>query len=262
MRYMSVSLSCGKTAWPERSPARKNSTGRKALPPKMSLTASWRSPSLAEARPVEISGRAVAAASTVEPKRIPFIPILPAMSSPLCSSATPATSVMTDATAKKASVWVVLIPLFRASRSLRALAIPFGTRWLPVLRPRQAHLGLVEQHDADHPAHEDEETPGRYASEDQRRRQLAAHDGHGEHEDDQRPFQHQRQGGGTVAQGTISPYAEGIDEDQHRRLDGDAAKDVAHGDTELSAEGSAGRDGDLWKVGDDGKEDQPPERLA
>ena len=34
-----MSLSSGKTAWPERSPARKNSTGKKALPPKMSLTA-------------------------------------------------------------------------------------------------------------------------------------------------------------------------------------------------------------------------------
>jgi hypothetical protein len=58
-----------------------------------------------------------------------------------------------------------------------------------------------------------------------------------------------------------SPYAEGIDEDQHRRLDGDAAKDVAHSDTELPAEGSACRDGDLGEVGDDGKEDQSSKRL-
>jgi hypothetical protein len=38
---MSARVAAGRTADPERIDASRNSVGRKALPPKMSLTASW-----------------------------------------------------------------------------------------------------------------------------------------------------------------------------------------------------------------------------
>ena len=85
----------GSAAWPESALATTNSTGKKALPPKISLTASSYAPAFIEARPVDTSGSEVAAASTVAPNSRPLKPQWVAKASPLRSSTTPATSVTT-----------------------------------------------------------------------------------------------------------------------------------------------------------------------
>ena len=46
------------------------------------------------------------------------------------------------------------IPVFASPGG--PLRNPLATGGLPILRPGQARLGLVEQHNADHPAHDDE----------------------------------------------------------------------------------------------------------
>src|SRR3954471_11982538 len=83
---MSVAWAWGSTALPDNRVASRNSTSRKALPPKMSLTASWSSPWWTDCRPVEISGNDVAAARTVAPNSTPDRPTSPAMASPARSS--------------------------------------------------------------------------------------------------------------------------------------------------------------------------------
>ena len=73
----------------------------------MSPIASAWSPSLTAAIPDEISGSAVAAASTVAPKITPLTPSRLASSLPLSSSATPAASVTRHAIPKIVATYLV-----------------------------------------------------------------------------------------------------------------------------------------------------------
>jgi hypothetical protein len=66
---------------------------------------------LTDVSPVDSSGRDVAAASTVPPKRTPMSPTSPAITSPLRSSTTPATRVSSAATLKNTAALAVLVPL-------------------------------------------------------------------------------------------------------------------------------------------------------
>ncbi len=72
------------------------------LPPRMSPTASCMSPSRTAAMPLEISGKAVANASTVAPKTAPVMWARAARRLPESCSSTPATSVTAAAARKTA----------------------------------------------------------------------------------------------------------------------------------------------------------------
>ena len=91
---------------------------------------------------------------------------------------------------------------------------------------------------------------------------MGTHHHDGEHGHHQGTLQDQYQRGRKVREGVRTPDAEDVQDDEDDGLDGDPAEDVTDGDAEVVRECSAGGNGDLGQVGDDGQEDQAAQGLA
>ena len=188
-----MACACGRTALPDSRVASRNRTGRKALPPKMSLTASWSSPCRTDCSPVEISGSEVAAASTVAPNRTPERPMSagdrvaaalqdhPGDEGDECGDAEDRRRLRGGADALAA--WPCSV--FSGS-ALRLVLVVGG---LARLVPRQRRAGPWQQQQTDHPQHGDEHGAGASRAKMRVVGQLGAGDHHDEHGDHQRALE-------------------------------------------------------------------------
>ena len=137
-----------------------------------------------------------------------------------------------------------------------------GVRGIPVVCPGKSLAGPLGEQQADDPDEGDADDVGAEPEGDRILGQLRAHhDGH-QHGDHDRALQDEGQARGLVGQGAPDPDAEGVQRDEHDRLDGDTTQDVADGDIHLAVQRGGDGDRDFGKVGGDGEQDEPAQRRT
>ncbi len=263
---MSLVWAAGRTALPEMRPARRKSTGRNALPPKMSLMARFSSPCRTACSPVEISGSEVARASTVAPKRTPGESDLRCGrgAALFCGVAGDEGEERSDGEDHHCSAGARV-------RFLRVAAAPVavtGRVWAgvgggAVLMPGQLLPRSPNEQEPGDPEHDDQQRLRGHPEQVGLLRELCAGDDDGEDGCDHDGLDDEDQGCGPVRDGrcALRAFPEDVQDDDDDGLQGDAAEDVADRDLDLTARCSGDRDRDLGQVGGDGEHDQPAESV-
>lgn len=211
-----------------------------------------------------ISGRKVAVAGTVVPNSTPLSPCRAKNSSPVRSTATPATSVARAAAAKTSPARPEPTPWSVAAFSFLPREWPRGSGRLSGASP-------PSRHDRPCPARLSRTSPTSHSTAiaaEAGARRPACRPGESwvpmtttARTTTRAPSRTSRRLAASRAGGARgrTPAASRTAND---RLDGDAAEDVADGDAELSGQGRADGDGELRQVGGDRERDEPAERAA
>lgn len=92
-------------------------------------------------------------------------------------------------------------------------------------------------------------------------RHLRSHHGNDENGSDQNPFQHQDQRGRLIRQWMLSGNAD-VQNDQHNRLNADAAKNVADGNAQIVMQRGGNSNGDFRQVRRNRQQKQSAQRFT
>ncbi len=214
--------------------------------------------------PELISGSAVAPARIVAPKIAPLIPARLASSLPLTSSATPIASVTTQPIPKMPATCAVE----RFANGCASTECGSRRFCRPRCEPVHRHLParrlphLVDHVEPERPDDDDPERRRAEAVEDLRRRlQQRAHQHARDDERDEQPLEHRAERTDEERQRPLAADDD-VADDQHHRLDGDPADQVAGREAEVAARRGRHRDRELGQAPGDREEQQSAELLA
>jgi hypothetical protein len=143
---------------------------------------------------------------------------------------------------------------------LRPARLPAGR--IAAALPGEVAARFADEIKPDNPRAEDDNTIRSEAVPDERIRQLMSDDDKRQHHNYEDRFEHQVEPGGVANKRCLFLNGEGIENDQHDGLDGDAAENISRGNVELVSHRSTRCDRDLREIRHDSEQDRAAERFS